>query len=191
MAVIKSGEAAARRNLRIQLVLERITHRSQENDYQSRAMEIGIEREADARAEYSALTGNIVEQSGFLAHPELLAGCSLDGHVGNFDLLVELKCPQPGTHYGYLRSGIIPTAYQWQIVHSLWLTGARACDWLSFCPDFPEPLRTRLVTVKREHCQLEAYEQKVRSFLSEVDRELETLNTLASLPATFAAALSS
>jgi hypothetical protein len=40
--------------------------------------------EADAFAAYEAATGNLARRVGFLAHPELMAGCSPDGEVGNF-----------------------------------------------------------------------------------------------------------
>lgn len=48
MATIKSGEAAARRDLRVRLVVERLTGVSQEDGFINAAMQRGIDKEADA-----------------------------------------------------------------------------------------------------------------------------------------------
>lgn len=173
------GEAAARRNLRVQLVLERITGRSLESGFESAAMIQGREREADAVGAYEAFTGDILQRSGFLAHPELMAGVSLDGHLGNFDRVVEIKSPTPAIHLEYLRSGKVPGDYAKQVLHALWITGARWCDWFSFNPDFPESLRLKLVRVNRDEAAIADYEQKARAFLAEVDREQAELIAMA------------
>lgn len=179
LATIKTGEAAARRNLRARLVLERITGRSQESTFQSPAMQQGIEREADACALYEALTGHLLSTTGFLAHDSLLAGCSPDGYVGDFEGIIEAKCPLAATHLDYLKTGTIPGNYDKQIQHSLWITGAQWCDWLSFNPDFPEALRTKLVRVERDEAAMKAYELLVRIFLAEVEKEVEAVQQLA------------
>jgi hypothetical protein len=72
-------EAADRRNMRLQLVLERLTGRCQESGYQSLAMQQGIEREIDAVGIYEALTGQLLTRTGFLQHNDLMAGCSWTG----------------------------------------------------------------------------------------------------------------
>ncbi len=180
LATNKDGKpAASRRNLRIQLVLERLTQRSQERDFVSPAMQDGIDREADAAGLYEALTGRMLTTAGFLQHDDLMAGCSLDGYIGNFEGIIEIKSPLAATHLGYLRSGIIPDEYQKQILHALWISGAAWCDWLSYQPDFPESLRTRLVRVPRDGAAILAYEEKVCAFLQEVDRECAEVAMMA------------
>lgn len=178
LATIKSGEAAGRRNLRTQLVLERLTGKSQENGFCSPAMQQGMAREDDAAALYEALTGEVLSRSGFLAHASLMAGCSLDGHIGDFEGLVEVKSPIPATHLDYLKTGIVPGEYAKQILHAFWLTGAQWCDWLSYNPDFPDPLRVRLVRIERDEAAIDEYDKKVRAFLAEVDREVEAVRTI-------------
>lgn len=175
LATIKSGESAARRNLRVQLVLERLTGKSQENGYVSAAMQQGIDREPDALLWYEALTGQFVQRSGFLAHDTLMAGASLDGHLGEFETIIEAKCPIPATHLEYVKSGHVPSDYLAQITHQLWISGARECHWLSFNPDFPEHRRARLVVVTRDDKAIAEYEAKATAFLAEVDRELALL----------------
>lgn len=187
---IKSGEPAAGcRHLKTQLVLERLTGRSQENGYQSQAMKDGIEREPDALLLYEALTGQIVTRTGFLKHTTLMAGASLDGHVGDFELLIEAKCPLASTHLEFLETGRVPGEYEKQIRHELWLTGAPAADFLSYCPDFPESLQARIVRVTRDEKAIAEYEKEATTFLADIERKLETLLTLTNLRGTLAAAV--
>lgn len=178
LATIKSGEAAARRNLRVQLVLERITGRSHDKDFQSQAMRDGVEREADAALVYEALTGRFLQRTGFLSHDSLMAGCSLDGHVGDYEGIVEVKSPMPATHLSYLRTGKVPEDYYRQVLHNLWVTGAQWCDWLSYQPDFPEPGHVKLVRVSRDEAAIADYDRKARAFLAEVDTEVAAVKTM-------------
>ena len=175
-AAIKSGEAASRRNLRMRLVLERLTGVSQENGYHSSDMDRGIELEAAAYAAYEAHTGILVEPIGFVAHDELLAGCSPDGLTA--DGLIEIKCPKASTHLNYLLGGL-PLEYRTQITMSLWLTGAQWGDFVSFHPDFPEPLRLKVTRLYAKDLDLAAHELNVRLFLTECDREIAALQALA------------
>lgn len=181
LATIKSGEAAARRDYRLQLVTERLTGAPQDDGFVSKEMQRGIDCEPLAFAAYEALTGQMVQRSGFVAHTELLAGCSLDGHVGDFEGIVELKCPKSSTHLGYIKSGKVPAAYLAQITHNLWVTGAEWCDFLSwddrFCGEIAH-LQTFLKRVKRTDVDLKAYELCVRLFLSEVEKELADVKGL-------------
>lgn len=178
LAKIKSGEAAGRRNLRLRLVLERLTGKSQESDYVSPAMQAGIDREADAFAAYEALTGQVVWRSGFLAHTSLMAGCSLDGHIGDFAKLMSIKCRQPAAHYDFLRTGSIPADAMAQIRHELWITGADEHDYFSWNPDFPPELQSKIRTVTRIDADVPGYEREAVKFLAEVDLEFKAMKTV-------------
>lgn len=183
MATIKSGEAAARRDLRMRLVCERLTGQSQEDSYVNAVMQRGIDREPDALAAYEALTGLLASPVGFVAHDTLPAGCSPDGHVEGFAGILELKCPKSATHLRYLRAKTVPPEYLHQIVHNLWITGAQFCDFLSFDDRFPPPLQVYHVRVPRNEAQITAYELLARQFLAEVERECEELGQLAGVAA--------
>ena len=178
LATIKSGEAAARRDLRTQLVLERITGQSQENGYINADMQRGTEKEPDALAAYEALTGNLARGVGFLAHDVLKAGCSPDGEIGGFVGLLELKCPKSATHLGYLKAKTVPKDYHAQMVHALWITGAQWCDFLSFDDRFSPELQTFLVRVKRSGVDIDGYERKALAFLAEVEAEYLAIKTM-------------
>lgn len=190
LATIKSGEAAARRDLRMQLVCERLTQTLQEDGYINPAMQRGIDCEPAAFAAYQALTGNFATRTGFLAHNEFAVGCSLDGHVGDFAGICEFKCPKSATHLRYLRGGVVPADYLPQITHNLWVSGAQWCDFLSFDDRFPLPLQTFLVRVERDERAIAAYRDKALAFLAEVDAEVQAVRTMTDVGAVLKEAVS-
>lgn len=190
LATIKSGEAAARRDLRARLVVERLTGEPQEDGYVNAAMQRGIDKEPEALAAYEAL-GHLTRRTGFLRHDGLMVGCSLDADVDDFEGIVELKCPKSATHLSYLRGSGLPAQYRPQVLHNLWITGARWCDFVSFDDRFPPALRLFVVRVERDdklEAELAAYEAAALKFLSEVELEVEQVLALAELERTFTAA---
>lgn len=179
LSTIKSAEAAARRDLRTQLVVERLTGQPCEDGYTNGAMQWGIDHEAEAFAAYEAQTGSVVRRTGFLAHTDLMAGVSLDGDVDDFTGIVEVKCPKMATHLGYLEQpGKVPSAHVAQITHALWLTGAQWCDFVSFDPRFPPALQMFLVRVLRDEAAIASYALAVSLFLSEVQAKYDALCAL-------------
>ena len=189
LSQIKTGEAAARRDLRLQLVCERLTSSLQEDGFINSAMQRGIDYEPAAFAAYEAETGQLAQRSGFLADDDRLIGCSLDGHVGAFEGILEVKCPKSATHLGYIRGGGMPSAYLPQITHNLLVSGAAWCDFLSFDDRFPPPLQTFRVRVLRADVDLKGYEAKALAFLAEVDRECEAVRTLIDVGAVMEAVI--
>jgi hypothetical protein len=177
-SIRSGGEAAARRDYRLQLVCERLTGRADEDGYVSAEMQRGTDMEPAALAAYEAETGQIVQATGFLSADGLMVGCSLDGHVGDFAGIVELKCPKSATHLGYIREGLMPAAHLPQLRHNLWVSGAEWADFCSFDDRLPEDLQLFRVRVTREEAKLDDYEKEARAFLAEVDRELEALIAL-------------
>lgn len=187
---VKSGDyGAGRRHLQTQLVLERLTGKPQDSGWLSKAMQDGIDREPDALLMYEAITGQIVERTGFLRHTELMAGASLDGHLGNFEVIVEAKCPMAATHLEYLRTGKVPGNYLAQITHQLWVTGAHSCDWLSYHPDFPDALQVQIVQVHRNELDIEAYAAAATQLLDAVATDVLALQTMTNLRGQLAASV--
>lgn len=174
------SEPAARRDLRTRLALERMVGRPLEEDgYENADMRRGIELEPEALGAYEVATGNLVQPTGFLSHVELMMGCSLDGHIGDFDGILELKAPRPANHLKYVRAGVLPAEHRYQIVHNLLVTGAAWADFCSYAPDFPEPLRLFRVRVERDEKEIATYLLLARMFLAEVEKELAEIQTLA------------
>jgi hypothetical protein len=173
-----SAEAAGRRDLRARLVCERLTGKPEDDGdgYVNDAMQWGIDTEAAAFAAYEALTGEMAQRVGFLAHHDLMAGGSPDGVIGDFAGLLEIKCPKSATHLGYLRgSQQVPSEHEAQLLHMLWLTGVPYIDVLSFDPRFPAHLQTFLVRVTPADVDLAAYGLLVQLFLNEVDADVVAL----------------
>jgi hypothetical protein len=175
VASIKSGEAAARRDYRMELVTERLAGLASEDAYVTADMQRGIDLEPQAFATYEALRGELVQTSGFLSHTEHMAGCSLDGHIGDFAGILEIKCPRSANHLAIVRAGEVPTKYLPQITHNLWISGAAWCDFLTFDPRFPSPFQAAILRVERDEAAIAAYEAKVLAFLREVENELAAL----------------
>ncbi len=180
LATLKGGkESAARRDLRTRLALERIIGRPIEDDYINADMRRGIELEPAARAAYEAYSGQLVEPCGFVAHHELMIGCSPDGAFDGLVGGLELKAPRPANHLRYLRERALPAEHKPQIAHSLWVTGASWWEFASFCDLFPESLQLMVVRVDRADVDLIAYEKAALAFLEEVSRECEAVATMA------------
>lgn len=171
-----SAEPVGRKNLRAQKVAERLTGGADEGGFVNEAMQWGQDTEAGGFAAYEALTGTLVTRVGFLAHTELMAGGSPDGVIGDFDGLLEIKCPTRATHLGYLLGPKeVPSEHRAQLVHMLWLTGCPYIDFLSFDPRWPAHLQTFLVRMERDDAEIAAYELLVRLFLNEVDADVKAL----------------
>lgn len=173
-AKIKSGEAADRRDYRVQIVTERLVGAPQEDGYVSKDMQWGIDQEPYARMAFEAATGAFVEEAGFAYLPNLAAGCSVDGFIDD-DGIFEAKCPKSATHIKYLMAGRLPPEYVPQVTHNLWVTGRAFADFVSFDPRMPADLQLFHIRVERSELDLAGYEKELRAFLAECDALEEQL----------------
>jgi hypothetical protein len=174
LAVVKSGEAAERRNYRVRLALERITGK-QEIVFENDAMKQGTEREPFARIAYESITGNLAEEVGFCLHDTLECGASPDGLIDAFKGL-EIKCPTPGKHFEYLRQKAEPSEYTAQIQGCMWITDRNEWDFVSFCPEFPENAQLIVRTIKRDEAYIDKLAEYVTAFMHDVRTEVELIN---------------
>lgn len=179
VAKIKSGEAAARRDYRLQLAIERITGRAMEQDgFVSKEMQHGIDSEPAAFAAVEAETGHIIRRTGFVIRDDLGIGASLDGDVDDFDGIVELKAPKSATHVAYLRGRAVPSEYVPQLAHQFLVTGAKWAVFASYDNRLPEGLHLFMVRVTPADVGVEAYAAELRKFMAEVDDEVAALQAL-------------
>lgn len=102
-------------------------------------MEAGRAAEPQARSWYALQRNMDVQEVGFCLHDSGLYGCSPDGLVGEEGGL-ELKCPLPKTHAGYVRRGGLPLDYKPQVHGSLVVTGRKWWDFMSYMPGLPPHL---------------------------------------------------
>lgn len=173
LAKIKSGEAAARRDYRVQLVTERLLGQPAEDGFISKEMQWGTEQEPFARMAYEAATGNLVEEAGFAYLSDMPAGCSVDGFIDGRRGFFEAKCPKSATHISYIQANRLPPDYVPQIMHDFWITDAEFADFVSYDPRLPANLQLFHVRIQRAEINVAAYEAEVLQFLAEVD-ELES-----------------
>ena len=173
------GETAGRKDYRLQLAVERMTGIAVDDEgFSNKWTRRGTEMEPLARVRVELATCIDFVESGFLSHLALPIGVSLDGHTKDFGTMLELKCPKMTTHLGYLRADKLPAAYRWQVVHGLYVTGAKDCYFASFNGDMPDELQLFINYVKATDLPLAEYEIELLKFLKsvvELEQELRHL----------------
>lgn len=141
----------------------------------NRFTEHGKQFEPEARAQFVAHTGHVIEQVGFCLSDDGVSGCSPDALCVNADgeyyAGVEIKCPSPKTHVGYVLDGVLPDDYKQQVHGSMAVTGLNSWHFWSYLPGM-KPLH---VEVQRDE-----YTQKLSDSLA---------SFVAEYKATMAAAL--
>lgn len=177
LARTKTGWGADRANYMADLVTERLTG-VRASSFTNSAMQWGVDQEANARDAYAQLIGEAPVEIGFVDHPSIeMAGASPDGLVG-FDGLVEIKCPNSATHIATLRGASIDRKYLLQMQFQMACTGREWCDFASYDPRLPEPMRLHVRRVDRDNDLIAEMETEVSAFLAEVAATVAELETL-------------
>ncbi len=150
--------------------------------YTSRAMDHGREFEAEARRLFSFETNLEIGNGGFCQTDDKRFGSSPDGLLGTIAMAddpnrfgcagaLELKCPQPETHAGYLLDGdILPQDYKYQVHGHLLVTGAPCCWFMSYCPGM-RPLLLKIEpdeTTEKLRAALEEFHGRLIEALAKV-----------------------
>lgn len=141
----------------------------------------GIEMEPEARQAYQDVIGTVVVEVGFVTRPDHVVGCSPDGlilragkelvrdvwfddagRIANglalFDWGVEIKCPSPKVHVGWVMAGGLPDEHKQQVHGAMAVTGLQRWDFFSYFPGL-QPFH---VVVQRD-----AYTDKLASSLDQ------------------------
>jgi hypothetical protein len=111
----------------------------------------GTELEPVARAYYETYTGSTVAQVGFCTRNDGIVGCSPDGLLpggctAEWFRGVEIKCPSPKVHVGWMMDGTLPDEHKQQVHGSMAVTGLDSWDFFSYFPG----LQPFLITVRRD-----------------------------------------
>jgi len=179
LAKIKTGEAAARRDYRAQIVAEILTGQPQEDGYINAEMQWGIDQEPQGRSAYEIATETLVDLVGLVLHPGIeRSAASPDGLVGT-DGVLEIKCPKTATHLQYLLDGAVPSKYEPQMMWQLACTGRAWADFVSYDPRLPVNMRLFRARLQRDEARIKALEAEVIAFLFDVDKMLETVRRFA------------
>lgn len=169
------GEAASRRNYRIQLAIERTTGKTPSrfsNDY----TDWGHDTEELAIVELMIRMPELdIQKTPFIEHDFLAAGASPDRLIGD-DGVVEVKCFNSANHYEALVTQKLPAEYRAQVQGQLWITGRRYCKAIMFDPDFPPEAQLIILHVERDEPYIDNLMVDVANFLEEVDKQTEFIN---------------
>ncbi|MCX8748390.1 lambda exonuclease family protein [Snodgrassella sp. B3088] len=177
-AKIKSGYAAARKNYMSQLLCERLTG-VHESIFVNAAVQRGIDLEPKARSNYILLTGELVEEVGFINHPTIqMSGASPDGLVGH-DGLLEIKCPNTSTHLDFIRTKKPKSEYMLQMQWQMVCTGRKWCDFVSYDDRLPKNLAFSSVRIFRDDEKIIELEAEVNKFLGELDELAKSVLLMA------------
>lgn len=176
LATVKSGESAARRNYRTQLVLERLTGTVAES-FTNGAMEWGTATEPQARAAFELATGLDVQEVGFLKRGDWI-GASPDGLIGD-DAGLEIKAPNSSTHLETVLAGKMPPGHIAQVQGCMWVTDRARWHFVSYDPRFPQHLRMFHQVIERDEEYIARLADEVGKFLAEVDTAVARLSERA------------
>ena len=140
----------------------------------------GAELEPEARDAFTALTGHKVTEVGFVTRDDRVVGCSPDGLIcdtkGKYIAGIEIKCPAPKTHVGYVRqhaeagSNWFPSEHKLQVHGGMAVTGLDKWHFFSYCPGL-SPLH---LTVERDHFT-DVLSQSLDAFVIDYGRLREAL----------------
>lgn len=172
-SVLAKGQGKTRAAYMRRVVAERLTGKPIDT-HRNGHMDRGTEQEPFARLAYEALTGEPVEQVGFVRHASLMAGCSPDGLVGSKGG-AEIKSVIATVQVETVDGGEYPSEHRAQVQGNLWITGREWWDFVSYSPDMPEHLRLYVYRVKRDEPYIANLETEVRRFLAEVDERCARL----------------
>ena len=179
MGFTQKGEPTEKRKTYFrQKLAELLTGIAIQDNYVSREMLEGIEKEPLGIAAYESQEGVMVEAIGFALHDEIARlGCSPDGLVGN-DGGIEGKCPKPGTHLQYVLDGRIPEIYLPQIHTEVFVTGRKWWDFFTFCPEVPKPLQLMVIRYERSQKDMDLIAEHAQRFNGEIDAAVERLRKI-------------
>jgi putative phage-type endonuclease len=167
----------AREDYATELVLELLTGQSRQTPTPF-AMQWGVDNEPLARSEYESQRGVLVEDGGFVVHPELdYISASPDGLTDTCG--IEIKCPlNSGVHLATLEQGM-PIEHYAQLQIGMACTGLQSWDFISFDPRMPTGLRLYVQTIKRDDKFITAALSVCESFFEQVTRRVEHFRSIA------------
>jgi putative phage-type endonuclease len=172
IAMSPSGKAKgkSRQTYKEDIIVERKT-RTSKSFKPTQSMDWGTITEPMAVKAYEDKEKVKVKRVGFCELSNWV-GCSPDGLVDE-DGGVEIKCPDSKTHYAYLKSEKVPTSYFKQIQMSLWVTGRKWWDFVSYDPRFLDPKeRLLIIRVKRDEKLIETIKSECELIAEEIKDEL-------------------
>lgn len=154
-----------------ELAAEIVTGKRYDNGYTNPEIEIGKEREEDARQLYEILNECTVTRAG-VCYPDEKKRylCSPDGIVGDSHG-VEFKNVMPKTQVKYLLENALPSEHFQQVQFSMLVTGFKRWDFMSYCPG----LKPLLLKVQRDDKFIKLLEAELMKLCAELESIVERI----------------
>ena len=133
--------------------------------FQNAAMRTGTEQEPQARANYEARTGYMVDEVGFYVSDDSRFGLSPDGLIGDDGVLEIKTIVSSEVLFNVLAEGDL-SAYMDQCNGYLWLLRREWVDLVIWVPDLS---RTIVHRINRNEDEIEKLEAEMLQFASIVD----------------------
>ncbi len=153
-----------------ELAAEIITGQRVES-YQNENMIAGQDREQESRTLYELMNNVEVQQVGVIyKDKDKKFLCSPDGVV-NMEYGLELKNVLPKTQIKYLLDGGLPAEYFGQVNFSLYVTGFKFWDFLSYAPG----LKPLLIRVLPDDKFIKTLEIELNKFCEELETIVEKI----------------
>ena len=159
-----------------QILAEELGLQEPESFVNTEWMDRGVDLEDESRLWFQVETGLKVEQCGFIESDDHLSGFSPDGYVhppasecsprvdpDKCFIPLELKCPKPSTHIGYLIDGTLPSTYLAQCHFAMVIAEASYMYFMSYCPG----LKPLIIKLERDDYTL-AVEVALEKFIKDL-----------------------
>lgn len=156
---------------------ERLTGEVLQDNYVSREMKDGLEREPAARAAYELECDVMIDEVGFVVHDEFdYLGGSFDGVVLDKNGQptnggLELKCPKAGTHAMWCQAQRVPPEHLAQIHTYIAIGKFDWIDFMTYHPFVAREMRTMIIRVERD----ERWVSRILQASADFHGELEAL----------------
>jgi hypothetical protein len=160
--------SATKESYKALLLAERLSHRPA-NTFTSAAMERGTELEPEARVTYEVISGNKVDQIGFVKLDSGIAGASPDGWIGE-DGGLEIKCPETHNHVATVLAGEMPAKHKPQVQGNLWICER---DWWDFV-SYDDRVDASGIVIYRQYRD----EDYIKTLAEEIEKFCEELEQL-------------
>jgi len=145
------------------------------------ALEWGKRLEDEARQHYIELTGNKVQQVGFVKASEYV-GCSPDGLLigedGELVGLLEIKCPINNEKVvAYFTDGLTDVGYKAQVQMQMLITGAPYTDFVVYSPNFPADMGVYIERVEADEAYQSRLVERLEAFSVLIDETEQQIRT--------------
>jgi hypothetical protein len=132
-------------------------------------MERGTELEPEARSTYEVISGNKVDQIGFVKLDSGIAGASPDGWIGE-DGGLEIECPESHNHVTTVLAGEMPAKHKPQVQGNLWICER---DWWDFV-SYDDRVDASGIVIYRQYRD----EDYIKTLAEEIEKFCEELEQL-------------